>query len=92
MYAMTISAITAATTIPAKPHSHPSQDDDALSNWASLAFIVPFGRRHAGKEFRGFWMGLSLGTIMFALLIGIHFPNEDGNSNCSGSLASFSVS
>ena len=65
---MTNSANTAATTIPAHPHSQRSQDDEAFPNWASVAFIVPFGKRHAGKEFRGFWVGLAIGALMFGLL------------------------
>jgi len=52
----------------AQPHSQVPQDDDALSNWSSLAFIVPFGNRHAGKEFRGFWIGLGLATFLFSLV------------------------
>lgn len=64
----------AKTTKPAQPHSHDAQDDDAFSNWPSLAFIVPFGRRHAGKEFRGFWVGLAIGALMFSLLfIAVYF-------------------
>jgi hypothetical protein len=39
-----------------------------LSNWASVAFIVPFGKRHAGKEFRGFRVGIGIGALIFAAL------------------------
>ncbi|MGH7007720.1 MAG: PAS domain-containing protein [Stellaceae bacterium] len=66
--AMINSAATAAATSPAHPHSHRPHDDDALSNWSSVAFIVPFGKRHAGKEFRGFWIGVAIGALIFALL------------------------
>lgn len=37
-------------------------------DWSSLAFIVPFGKRHAGKEFRGFWVGLGLAALLFSLI------------------------
>jgi hypothetical protein len=68
MPAIMSSASTAATTIPAQPHDHSSQVDDALSNWVSVAFVVPFGKRHAGKGFRGFWIELGLGALMSASL------------------------
>lgn len=62
------SANTAAATNPAQPHSQRSHDDEAPSSWASVAFIVPFGKRHAGKEFRGFWVGAVIGALMFMVL------------------------
>jgi hypothetical protein len=68
IYAITNSAITAPTTTAAHPHSQVPQDDDAISNWASLAFVVPFGNRHAGKEFRGFWVGLGLTVLLISLI------------------------
>jgi hypothetical protein len=35
---------------------------------------MPFGKRHGGKEFRGFWEGLALGAVIFTLLfIGVYF-------------------
>ena len=68
IYAIANSAIIPITTNPAQPHSHRPQDDDALSNWASLAFILPFGKNHAGKEFSGFWIGLGIGALIFAFL------------------------
>jgi hypothetical protein len=65
------SAITATTTNPAHPHSHRSQDDDAFSNLVSAAFIIPIGRRHAGNGFRGFWIGVGVGVLIFGLLFGV---------------------
>ena len=70
MAAINNSAITAITTNPAQPHSQRSHEDDAASSWSSVAFIVPFGKRHAGNEFRGFWVGLGVGALMFVLLFG----------------------
>jgi hypothetical protein len=67
-YAITNSAIIATTTTAAHPHSQVPQDDDADSRSASLAFIVPFGNRHAGKEFRGFWVGLGITALLFSLI------------------------
>jgi len=61
------------TTAPAHPHSQRSHDDDADSNWFSLAFIVPFGKRHAGKEFRGFWVGAALVALIFVALFAVSF-------------------
>jgi hypothetical protein len=35
---------------------------------------MPFGRRHAGKGFRGFWFGIATVAIVFAILFIIqHF-------------------
>jgi len=68
------SANTAAATNPAQPHSQRSHDDEASFSWVSVAFIVPFGKRHAGKEFRGFWTGVAIGALMFGLLFFVsHF-------------------
>jgi hypothetical protein len=61
-------AITPTTTSPAHAHSQYSHDDDACSSWFSVAFIVPFGKRHAGKEFRGFWAGVGIGVLIFGFL------------------------
>lgn len=72
-HAITNSAAMATATRPAHPHSQRSHDDDALSNWASVAFIVPFGKRHAGKEFRGFWVGAAVGALMFFVLFAVSF-------------------
>jgi hypothetical protein len=73
MAAMANSATSATTTAPAHPHSHRSHDDDADSNWFSLAFIVPFGKRHAGNEFRGFWVGAGLVALIFVVLFAVSF-------------------
>lgn len=73
MPAIISSATMAAVTKPAHPHSQRLQDDDAFSNWFSVAFIMPFGKRHAGKEFRGFWVGLGIGVLIFASLFAISF-------------------
>jgi hypothetical protein len=37
----------------------------------SVALIMPFGRRHAGKGFAGFWAGLGVGTLMFVALFAV---------------------
>jgi hypothetical protein len=68
MPAMINSAVTPATTNPAHHHSHSSHADDAFSSWSSVAFIVPFRKRHAGKEFLGFWFGIATGAIIFSVL------------------------
>ncbi len=68
MPAMINSATTPTITNPANPHSQVSQDSDARSNCASVAFVVPSGRRHSGKAFRGFWWGVGGGTLIFGLL------------------------
>jgi len=69
--AMTSSANTATTTIAAHPHSHRSHDDDAFSTALSVAFIVPRRRYHAGNEFRGFWVGLLVGALLFAIFVAV---------------------
>jgi hypothetical protein len=69
IHAMMSSPTIAATTSPAHPHSHRSQDSDAVSSWLSAAFIIPSGKRHAGSSFRGFWIGLAVGSLMFAILL-----------------------
>lgn len=33
--------------------------------------IVPFGRRHAGKGFKGFWVGVAVGALMFVALFAV---------------------
>jgi hypothetical protein len=30
--------------------------------------IIPFRKHHAGKEFRGVWVGIGIGVLMFGLL------------------------
>jgi hypothetical protein len=68
---ITNSAITATTTNAAHQIPHRSHDDDASSNWWSTAFIVPFGKYHAGKSgFREFLTAVAVWSLMFALLFG----------------------
>ncbi len=71
--AIITSTATAATTNPANIHSQNSNDDDAPSNSSLLAFIVPFGRRHDEKSFRGFWVGLLVSLLMFGTLFAVSF-------------------
>lgn len=67
--ASTTSAITASTTAPAPPRPQRSHDVDAFSNSLLLAYIVPFGRYHAGKgSFRAFLIGMGLAALMFLIL------------------------
>ena len=68
--ASTTSAITATRTSMTQPHSQRAHDASASSSWASLAFIVPSRKRHAGKEFRdGLLGGLAVGALIFGILL-----------------------
>ena len=71
--AIATSAITPTTTSPPPNHSQRSHDSMDFSNSESLAFIVPFGRRHAGKGFAGFWAGIGVGALIFIVLFAIYF-------------------
>jgi len=71
--AMITSAITPTTTKPPPNHSQRSHDSMDFSSSESLAFLVPFGRRHAGKEFEGFWIGVGVGALIFVALFAIHW-------------------
>jgi hypothetical protein len=69
MMAMTSSAMTEMTT--STPHHmlHRSHDDDASSNIFSMAFIVPFGRYHAGKNrLRTVLIALTVWTLMYVII------------------------
>jgi hypothetical protein len=38
------------------------------SNWFLVAYIVPFGKYHAGKgSFRAFLVGIGIGALVFAI-------------------------
>jgi hypothetical protein len=67
------SATTAKTTNPPHPHAQRSQDEEAISKWLSVAFIVPRGKRHARNEFRGFWVGFGIGALIFGLVLAAHW-------------------
>ncbi len=72
--AITSSAITETTTNAPHQIAHRSHDDDALSNWFSVAFIVPFGRHHAGKNnFRTFLIAVAVWSLMFTCLFTVGF-------------------
>jgi len=34
---------------------------------------MPFGRRHAGKGFDGFWGGVGVGALMFVIFFAVYF-------------------
>jgi hypothetical protein len=71
MAAIATVAATPKNTNPPPNHAHDSQDSLDFSNSSSLALIMPFGRRHTGKGFRGFWIGISIGALMFVLLFAV---------------------
>jgi hypothetical protein len=62
--AMRTVATTPTNTNPPPTHSQFSQDSIDFSTSSSLALIMPFGRRHAGKGFRGFWYGIAAGGLV----------------------------
>jgi hypothetical protein len=72
--AMATSAITPTTTKPPPNHSHRSHDSMDSSSLESLALVMPFGRRHAGKGFKGFCGGVGVGALMFIALFAIYLP------------------
>jgi hypothetical protein len=76
--AIASSATTPITTRAPPNHSQRSHDSMDFSSSSSLALISPFGRRHAGKGFSGFWIGLAVGALiwllLFALWLGLGMP------------------
>jgi len=67
--AITKSAATPRTTIPAQNIPHRSHDVEAASSWLAAAFILPFRRSHAGNgSLRAFLMGIGFGALMFLIL------------------------
>jgi hypothetical protein len=71
--AIATSAATPIITRPPPNHAHRSHDSMDFSSSRSLALITPFGRRHAGKGLKGFWVGVGVGALMFVILFAIHF-------------------
>jgi hypothetical protein len=65
------SAIRPTTTSPPQSQPQDSHDSPDSSRSPSLAFLTPFLRRHAGKGFRGFWIGIAIGSLIWALLFGL---------------------
>lgn len=71
----------AMATSPATPpitkappiHAHRSQAPIDRSRSPSLALIIPFGRRHAGKGFVGFWSGIAFVFLILVLFFGLWF-------------------
>ena len=75
--AMATSPSTPTTTSPPPNHSQRSHDSMDFSSSESLALVMPFGRRRAGKGFKGFWLGIGVGTLMFVILFAVHFLQRE---------------